>query len=143
VDTPPSKNTKKPTVIPAKTRKYKVAEKAKAKKELEKAEKKEEQTLKSKQPKKEKKKTEGRKLPTKAEIIERATEMHLEDQARQGLPTITPEESELKESGLFKEAQNELMRGIDSIVDPQVEKYIHELKDELEPHGYNIVPMGG
>jgi hypothetical protein len=83
----------------------------------------------------------GRKLPTKPEIIERAKEKFLEEQARMGLPTITPEEQELKEGGYFEGARAELMRGEESKVSGEVLKYIDDLRSELEPQGYTIVPI--
>jgi hypothetical protein len=83
----------------------------------------------------------GRKLPTKPEIIQKAKEKFLEEQARMGLPTITPEEQELKEGGYFEGARAELMRGEESKVSGEVLKYIDDLRSELEPQGYTIVPI--
>jgi hypothetical protein len=65
----------------------------------------------------------------------------MQEQERHGLPAITPEESELKESGAFEEARAELMRGEKSKADAQVEQYVHDLKGELEPLGFTIVPL--
>jgi hypothetical protein len=128
VDTPMHR--KKQAVLPAKTHKFRVKRKEAEKEELEKAEK----------PKKEKKPV-GRKLPTKEEIFEKAKEIAMIDQVKQGIEPITPEESELKESGLFEEARAALMRGEDTIVDAQVLQYVDQLKAELEPMGFSIVPL--
>lgn len=81
------------------------------------------------------------KLPTKEEILERAQERFQEKQAKEGLPSITAEEQELKESGLFEVARSELMRGEKSKADAQIEEYVHNLNSELEPMGYTIVAM--
>ena len=83
----------------------------------------------------------GRKLPTKEEILQRAKEMFMEQQARLGLPAITPEETELKEAGLFDQARADLMRGEDTKTDPQILQYIDNLKAELEPMGFSIVQL--
>jgi hypothetical protein len=115
-----------------KTRRFKVVkkeEKERAEKLREKAKSKPERTRKK------------HKLPEKAEILQRAKEMFMENQALSGLPAITPEENELKESGLFEEARSDLMRGEESKVDSQVLQYIDQLKTELEPMGFSIVPL--
>jgi len=80
-------------------------------------------------------------LPSKQEIIERAQQIHMEKEAKQGLPTISAEESELKESGEFEEARADLMRGEKSKADAQIEGYIHDLNSELEPMGYRVVEI--
>jgi hypothetical protein len=82
-----------------------------------------------------------RKLPTKEEILERAQERFQEKQAKEGLPAITAEEQELKESGLFEVARAELMRGEKSKADAQIEEYVHNLNSELEPLGFQVVPI--
>jgi hypothetical protein len=119
VDTPGSKKPK--------PRRFKVVEKEEGKK------------LELKRATEEKK--EGRKLPTKAEILERAQELHKVELVKQGLPVISAEEKELKESGTFEEARADLMRGEKSKADPQIEAYVHDLNGELEPLGFQVVPI--
>jgi len=87
------------------------------------------------------KKKQGRKLPTKAEILERAQEIHKEKEVKQGLPALSAEESELKESGEFETARIDLMRGEKSKADAQIEGYVHDLNSELEPMGYKVVEI--
>lgn len=87
------------------------------------------------------KKKQGRKLPTKAEILERAQEIHKEKEVKQGLPALSAEESELKESGEFETARTDLMRGEKSKADAQIESYVHDLNSELEPMGYRVVEI--
>lgn len=86
------------------------------------------------------KKPEGRKLPTTEEIVKKATETFQEEQVKKGLPSITPEVSELKEAGLITEARDDLMR-TESKVSSAVEQYIHDLDSELREQGYTIVPL--
>lgn len=127
-------------MVSTKTRKFKVIKKEEVEAEKERKEVKTEEPLKPEQqpkPKERKKRT----LPTKAEILARATEKYLEEQARQGLPTITPEENELKEAGLFEEARAELMRSESIEVDAMVLQYIDSLRSELEPMGFGILPL--
>jgi hypothetical protein len=121
VDTPGSKKPK--------PRRFKVVEKEEGKKlELKRIESKETE---------EKKHT----LPSKEEILQRAQEMHKEELVREGLPALSAEESELKESGTFEEARMDLMRGERSKVDAQIEGYVHDLNSELEPMGYRVVEI--
>lgn len=87
------------------------------------------------------KKKQGQKLPTKAEILERAQEIHKEKEVKQGLPALSAEESELKESGEFETARTDLMRGEKSKADAQIEGYVHDLNSELEPMGYKVVEI--
>jgi len=91
----------------------------------------------------ESKKTEEKKhtLPSKEEILQRAQEMHKEELVKGGLPALSAEESELKESGTFEEARTDLMRGEKSKADAQIEGYIHDLNSELEPMGYRVVEI--
>lgn len=86
------------------------------------------------------KRPEGRKLPTTEEIVKKATETFKEEQAKKGLPSITPEVSELKEAGLITKARDDLMR-TEAKVSSQIEQYVHELNEQLEPEGYTIVPI--
>jgi hypothetical protein len=127
VDTPIHR---KRAVLPAKTHKFKVKRKAE-KEELAEAEK----------PKEKKSKHRGRKLPTKEEILEKAKEISMIDQVKQGIEPITPEESELKETGLFEQARDELMRGEDTIISEDVLRYVDELKAELAPMGFTVTPL--
>jgi hypothetical protein len=91
----------------------------------------------------ESKKTEEKKhtLPSKEEILQRAQEMHKEELVKKGLPALSAEESELKESGTFEEARTDLMRGEKSKADAQIEGYVHDLNSELEPMGYRVVEI--
>jgi len=68
-------------------------------------------------------------LPKKAEILERAVKKDLERQLRHGMPGITPEESELKESGIFQEAREDLMRD-PAMVSEQL-KYLNEMAGDM------------
>jgi hypothetical protein len=133
VDTPGSKR----AVIPEKTHKFKVTPKSKAKEETEKKTEKK-KLAKAEKPKKEKPR---HKLPTKKEILEKATELSMIDQLRQGIEPVTPEEPELKESGLFEEARRELMTGEGTKADSMVLQYIDSLKAEIEPMGFTIMPI--
>jgi len=65
-------------------------------------------------------------MPTKDEILARATELFMQERARVGLPPLTPEESELKEGSYFDRARNELMSGVRS----QLEGYLAYLEGE-------------
>jgi phage gp29-like protein len=127
VDTPIHR--KKRAVLPAKTHKFRVKRKEVEKGELAEAEKPKE------------KKPRGRKLPTKEEILEKATEIAMINQVKQGIEPITPETSELLESGVFEEARRELMTGEDTVVNTQILEYVDLLKTELEPMGFSIVPL--
>jgi hypothetical protein len=117
VDTPSSKDVRRFKPVPKEEAKKILEEKAKEKKEP------------------------TRKLPTKEEILERAQERFQEKQTKVGLPAITAEEQELKESGLFEEARAELMRGEKSRADVQIEEYVHNLNSELEPLGFQVVQI--
>jgi len=68
--------------------------------------------------------------PFKRDILERAKEIDLERKVRQGLPALTAEEVELKESGAFYEAQAELM-GQDASISAEQERYIRDMADEM------------
>lgn len=48
-------------------------------------------------------------LPTRDEIYGYARELYMKDLAKTGLPALTPEMSELRESGYWDEARRELM----------------------------------
>jgi hypothetical protein len=126
IDTPLSS---KP--LPKKSRKYRVVRKEKAD-ELENVE-----TEKLER----KAKAKGRRLPTKAEILEKATQMVMEDQVKQGLEPVTPEETELNESGVFEEARRNLMTGEDTFANSQFLQYVDALKQELEPMGFTVISL--
>lgn len=79
--------------------------------------------------------------PDREAILAKAIELYQKDMALKGLPAITPEEQELKESGYWEQARDLLMYGEQRIVDAQVLAYIDSLKAELEPMGYTIVPI--
>ena len=64
--------------------------------------------------------------PTKEQIRERATELF--NNSNRHLPSISPEDSELKENGLWFEARNELMR--DTARSQQL-SYVEEMANEL------------
>jgi hypothetical protein len=119
IDTPSSKKPK--------PRRFKVVEKGKADAvELKRSESKKAE---------EKKHT----LPTKTQILEKAQAIHKEELVKGGLPVVSAEESELKETGDFERARNELMRGEQSKADSQVLQYIDDLRKELEPLGFSII----
>ncbi|MEM1582923.1 MAG: hypothetical protein QXK89_10530 [Candidatus Bathyarchaeia archaeon] len=42
------------------------------------------------------------KTPTEEEMLEKATELYMKERVVEGLPAITPEESELKEGGYYE-----------------------------------------
>lgn len=133
IDTPP--NNKKRARVPEKTTRFKVVTKKEAKQEAEKVLK----VAGQEQTKTEKAK--GRKLPSREEILQRAKEMFMDYQARLQLPTTTPELEELQELGLIQRAQSELMRSESTIADEHILKYVDELRVELEPMGFAIVPL--
>lgn len=65
-------------------------------------------------------------MPTKDEIIKKAIELFHE--ANPQLPTITPEEPELKEGSYFERARAELMSGTRSAL----EQYLSQLESEAD-----------
>jgi hypothetical protein len=82
----------------------------------------------------------GRKLPTSEEIIQKAKENVMEQNAKKGLPPITPEVSELRETGEISKARDELMR-TEATTRSQIEQYVHDLNEQLEPEGFRVVPI--
>jgi hypothetical protein len=65
-------------------------------------------------------------MPTRDEILKRAIELfHI---ANPQLPTITPEEDELKESSFWNRARDELMSGLRAAL----EEYLHYLESEAD-----------
>lgn len=73
-------------------------------------------------------------MPTKEEILERATSMYMMDLARTGMPAITPEEDELKEESYWDRARNDLMAGTRSMLEEglaHLESEAESIRDEL------------
>lgn len=77
-------------------------------------------------------------MPTKREILEHARAKSIEYAIRHGLPAITPTEKELKETGMFIEAQRDLMT-THSDVEMQQMGYIHDVAAEV---GLKVVGKG-
>ena len=75
-------------------------------------------------------------LPRKADILQKAMAKDLERQFRHGIEPITPEESELKESGTFQEAKEDLMRD-PAMVSEQL-KYLSEMAGDLR---LKVIPI--
>ena len=69
-------------------------------------------------------------LPKTEDILELATQKRMEKEARSGLPSISPEPEELKETGEFAESQYSLMSPQAALTSEE-EKYIHEAAGEL------------
>jgi len=69
--------------------------------------------------------------PKKDEILRRGKAIAMERQIRAGLPAITPSERELKESGMFQEAQIDLMR-VDQEALSQQRRYLSEMASDLK-----------
>ena len=87
---------------------------------------------------------EGQNMPTHDEIIAKAKELYMHDNARfPELGTNLPEESELREEGYIKRAQTELLTKEDTKATRVVMDYIGNLKNELEQIGFTIVPIEG
>jgi len=77
--------------------------------------------------------------PRKAEIIHRATAKALEKEILAGLPGITPTERELKETGMFQEAQIDLMQ-VDQEALSEQRRYLGEMAGEMN---LAILPIRG
>jgi len=73
----------------------------------------------------------SRRLPTRKEIMKRAKERHMRESAKAGLPTITPTEAEVKESGDYLEARRELMRSEETEWRGQQRQYLDTMADEM------------
>jgi len=69
--------------------------------------------------------------PKKRDILAHARRIELSDIVGKGLPALTPEEDELKETGVFEKARRELMTSRETIYQIQQEKYLREMADEL------------
>lgn len=72
-----------------------------------------------------------RKLPAKKEILEHAKRIELSDIVSSGLPALTPEEEELKESGAFQRARIDLMRSEETKIEMQQRKYLDQMAGEM------------
>lgn len=70
-------------------------------------------------------------LPKKRDILERARNISTKRAAIHGLPTITPTEAELKESGAYHEARIDLMRREETGAFAQQERYMREMAGEM------------
>ena len=68
--------------------------------------------------------------PTKRQILERAKRIEISDIVGKGLPAITPEDYELKESGAYHRAKMQLMSP-KSTAFSQQEKYLNEMANEM------------
>jgi hypothetical protein len=77
-------------------------------------------------------------FPKKSEILQKALAKDLERQFRAGINPITPEESELKESGMFEAARTDLMRSNPAF--SEQEKYLHDMAGEM---GLQVIPIKG
>ena len=129
-------------------RKFRVLKKDEAKKELEKKQETktpEKMELKPKENDVNSPLVEGHKMPSKAEILQKAQQLYMVDNGRfQDLVgTNLPEESELREEGYLKRAQLELLTSTDTQASRQVMDYVGGLKNDLEQIGFTIIPIEG
>jgi len=69
--------------------------------------------------------------PSKSEILKHAKRLDMMSAIGQGLPTITPEDYELRESGEFSEAQHDLMRSEESRHRGEQERYLKGMAGEM------------
>jgi len=69
-------------------------------------------------------------FPKKNEILERAKRMEMVDIVGKGLPSLTPEDYELKESGSYERAKRDLMSP-KSTAFMQQRKYLDEMAGEM------------
>ena len=70
-------------------------------------------------------------LPTKSEIQQRAKENYMTEQAKAGLPSITPETEELSEGGYIQDAQHELMRGETTEWTAEQRRYLDQMASDM------------
>ena len=70
--------------------------------------------------------------PRRKQILERARRIELSDIVRAGLPALTPEDYELKESGAFHRAKIDLMRSQKTKVFAQQRKYLDQMASEMK-----------
>ena len=76
-------------------------------------------------------------LPSKSEILRKAKAKAIERQVVSGLPSITPTEHELKETGTFQEARIDLMR-VDQEALAEQERYLQEMAGEMR---LKVIPL--
>jgi len=79
----------------------------------------------------------SRRLPTRREIEKRAKEMHMSRSALHGLPAITPEHAEVKESGNYHRARMDLMRSDEGAYSGQQRQYLETMAGEM---GLKVIP---
>jgi len=79
----------------------------------------------------------SRRLPTRREIEKRAKEMHMSRSAIHGLPAITPEHAEVKESGNYHRARMDLMRSDEGAYSGQQRQYLETMAGEM---GLKVIP---
>lgn len=70
-------------------------------------------------------------LPKPKEILKRAREIDMSRAVMSGLPAITPEKHELKESGTLEEARVDLMRSSETRWKMEQRKYLDQLAGEM------------
>jgi len=78
-----------------------------------------------------------RRLPKKRDILQRAKETSTTRATIHGLPSITPTESELKETGEYHEARVELMRSPETAIMLEQRRYLDSMAEEMR---LSIVP---
>ena len=79
----------------------------------------------------------ARRLPKKGEILQRAKETSTTRATIHGLPSITPTEAELKETGELHEARVDLMRNPETAMVLQQRRYLDEMAEEMR---LSIIP---
>jgi len=75
--------------------------------------------------------------PRKEDILKKAEARAMEENVRMGLPAITPEEEELKETGQFEEARRDLMR-VDQEAISQQTRYLQDMASEMR---LRVIPL--
>lgn len=74
------------------------------------------------------------KMPTRAEILEKAISLYMQRQIHAGLPAILPEEAELKEESVWEEARLQLMQdSVRAEVIEDLERTAASLKMKVVP----------
>jgi hypothetical protein len=137
---------KKAVKVSVKTKRFKVVKKSEAAKETEKEIEKVESKV------AELKKTEpsdsplvgGQRLPSHAEIVAKAQELYMKENARFGEETL-PTEADLRseESDYLRRAQLLLMTSEDTLAERKVMDYVEGLRAELQKIGFDVVPLAG
>lgn len=77
--------------------------------------------------------------PRKLEILRKAKGIAMERQVRAGLPAITPSEQELRETGVFQEAQIDLMQ-VDQEALSEQRRYLEDMAGDMR---LKIIPEKG